>query len=112
MNANGQNVPQEMHSVHSRLKLLESNSSDHLLKLSKQFNQVDNLTHEISMIKDKMAKLSDSVEAAPAIRQIPKQLETLEKVIWNNIKNNLRISEQSSSWNLETDFNVYIFFFI
>ena len=44
------------------------------------FDRIDNLTEEVKQIKTLLTKISDSVEAAPAIRQLPKELQDLQKV--------------------------------
>lgn len=77
----GNNVPQEMHTIHSQMKQLDANASELKLELSRAFGIITNLTAELNTMKQKMAKISDSVEAAPAIRQIPKELQDLQKVI-------------------------------
>lgn len=76
----GNSVPQEMHSIHSHLKQLDSNWSSIRVELNRAFDIINNLTTEVKQIKLQMAKISDSVEAAPAIRQLPKELQELQKV--------------------------------
>jgi uncharacterized coiled-coil DUF342 family protein len=82
----GNNVPQEMHSIHSHLKELDSNSSSIKVELNRAFDIINNLTAEVNQMKLQMTKISDSVEAAPAIRQLPKELQELQKVSLRKVK--------------------------
>lgn len=80
VSTSGNSVPQEMHQIHSRLKQLEMNSSSAALELIRVLNAINNITGDVKIMKINMTKIIDSVEAAPAIRQIPKELQDLQKV--------------------------------
>lgn len=106
----GNNVPQEMHSIHSHLKQLDSNSSTIRVELNRAFDIMINLTAELKQMKLQLAKISDSVEAAPAIRQLPKELQDLQKVVAdlgsrlttydNEVKS---VKEKQNAQQLQTD---------
>ena len=80
MSMSGNTVPQEMHSIHSHLKTLDTNVTAFGARLVQAVDRIDNLTLEVKQIKISLAKISESVEAAPAIRQLPKELQDFQKV--------------------------------
>jgi uncharacterized coiled-coil DUF342 family protein len=76
----GNGVPPELHSIHSHLKTLDGNISAIKVDVIRAFDSIDNLTQEVKQMKLQMSQIADSVEAAPAIRQLPKELQDLQKV--------------------------------
>ncbi|CAG2122041.1 unnamed protein product, partial [Medioppia subpectinata] len=77
----GNGIPQELHSIHSRMKLLDTNISAIKADVFRAFDSIANLTQEVKQMKSQLNKIADSVEAAPAIRQLPKELQDLQKVV-------------------------------
>ena len=80
MSNSGTGVPQELHSIHSHMKTLDANISAIKADVIRAFDSIDNLTQEVRQMKTQMSSIADSVEAAPAIRKLPKDLQDLQKV--------------------------------
>ena len=74
------NLPEEMHLIHSNLKKLEQNSTQLRNELTIALDLTSNMTTEIAQIREKLDKISQSIEAAPTIAQLPKDVENLKKV--------------------------------
>ncbi|KAJ6219503.1 hypothetical protein RDWZM_005315 [Blomia tropicalis] len=75
------NLPEEMHIIHSHLKVLDQNSTQINVKLAIALESITNLTTDIVQIQAKLQKITDSIEAAPTIAQLPKDVEDLKKVV-------------------------------
>ncbi|XP_054160094.1 uncharacterized protein LOC128958302 [Oppia nitens] len=83
LSVSGNSVPQEFHSIHSHLQRLDANLSAIKTDVLRAFDSIANLTEEVKLMKQQLSKISDSVEAAPAIRQLPKELQDLQNVVAN-----------------------------
>ena len=82
MQSSKSNLPEEMHLIHSRLKVLEQNSTQLRSELGIALDLASNMTNDIAQIQGKLQKISDSIEAAPTIAQLPKDVEELKKVLF------------------------------
>lgn len=69
-----------MHLIHSQLKKLDQNSTQLRNELSIALDLASNMTNDIAQIQAKLQKVSESIEAAPAIAQLPKDVDDLKKV--------------------------------
>lgn len=74
------NLPEELHLIHSHLKKLDQNSTLQRNKLSIALDMAANLTNDITLMQTKLQKISESIEAAPTIAQLPKDVDDLKKV--------------------------------
>ena len=70
-----------MHLIHSHLKMLDQNTTFLKSKVNTAFDLVANITNDIAQIQTKLQKISESIEAAPTITQLPKDVENLKKVL-------------------------------
>ncbi|KAH9399476.1 Efcab14p [Tyrophagus putrescentiae] len=75
------NLPEEMHLIHSQLKKLDQNSTQLRNELSIALDLASNMTNDIAQIQAKLQKVSESIEAAPAIAQLPKDVDDLKKIV-------------------------------
>lgn len=66
--------------MHAQLKSLEANNTHLRLELANVLKLVDNLTSEVGELRSSLHTISCSNEAAPALKQLPKDVEDLKKV--------------------------------
>ena len=79
------NLPEEMHLIHSNLKKLEQNSTQLRTELTLALDLTANMSADIVQIKERLEKISQSIEAAPTIAQLPKDVEDLKKVFIRDV---------------------------
>lgn len=69
-----------MHIIHSHLKILDQNQTQIKSELNMALDLAANMTNDIAQIQSKLQKISESIEAAPTIAQLPKDVDNLKKV--------------------------------
>lgn len=70
-----------MHLVHAHLQKLDQNSTQFKSELGIVLDLAANMTNDIAQIQAKLQKISESIEAAPTIAQLPKDVEDLKKIV-------------------------------
>lgn len=81
MQSTKSDLPGEMHLIHSQLKSLDQNSTELKTDLTRALNITANLTSEIVQIRSTLKKITEALDEAPTIRQLPKDVDELKKVV-------------------------------
>ncbi|XP_054706432.1 EF-hand calcium-binding domain-containing protein 14-like isoform X2 [Uloborus diversus] len=79
--AGNRNTPEALHVIHSKLKQLDSNVTMLYIEVRKNIADIDNITSEIKVLKDVTNNLKESIAAAPAIQQLPKDVHSLSESV-------------------------------
>lgn len=102
--AGNRNTPEALHMTHSKLRRLDSNVTMLYIEVRKNIADIDNITLELKQLKDVANDLKESVAAAPALQQLPKNVHALSESIvnfgskMNALESNLKeLKDQQSS---------------
>ncbi|XP_015923195.1 EF-hand calcium-binding domain-containing protein 14 isoform X2 [Parasteatoda tepidariorum] len=81
--AGNKNTPEALHVIHSSLKQLDSNVSVLYIDVRKNIADIENITSEVKHLKEVASSLRESIAAAPAIQQLPKDMHALSESVAN-----------------------------
>ncbi|XP_035220199.1 uncharacterized protein LOC118193255, partial [Stegodyphus dumicola] len=79
--AGNRNTPEALHLIHSTLRQLDSNVTMLYIEVRKNIADIENITCEVKQLKEVSNNLKESIAAAPAIQQLPKDVHSLSESV-------------------------------